>query len=573
MITLGLNDNHDSSAAVAIDGHVISAVGQERLDRVKNSSVFPWDAIDDALAIAGVGRGDVDRVVFGSHFTPSTALRRFPDQHQKAKASGGQFNPLLNAYVCYQVGLRVSGAWRAEAAASRRLLQGRMRDQGFRADVTTVDHHEAHAASAYYSQPRDPVLVFTVDAMGDGLSVTVTEGRDGRLRRIYAQNGLSAINTYYSRVTEYLGFRPLRHEGKVTGLAAYTEPPPDLLGHFRADLHFAGAGFNLKNYARRHRMDDAFHRFLGDFSKEEIASACQRNLEHAVCDFVRHWVHVSGLRNLALAGGLAANVKLNQRIHELPEVDSIFVYPNMGDGGLAAGAALLGGPPIQPSRLPHVCLGPEYTEADCEQALRDAQLPFTRPKRLAVQVANRLLKGEVVARFDGRMEWGPRALGNRTILFRPDDPSVNDWLNDRLGRTEFMPFAPVTLYERADECYLDLDGARDPARFMTVCFDCTELMHQHGGGTVHCDGTARPQLIVKDENPGYWEIVEAYRRRTGMPSVINTSFNMHEEPIVRSPDDAVRSFLHGHLDHLICGPFLVKHPDAGVRGTDGAESR
>ena len=560
MIVLGINDNHDSSAALAVDGRIVAAVGQERLDRVKNSSVFPWDAIDEVLRITGYQREDVDKVVFGSHFTPTAALRRFPDQHQRAKARGGQFNPLLNLYVCYQVGLVQSGAWRAEAAASRRLLRRRMHRNGFRAQVTTTEHHESHAASAYYSQSRDPVLALTVDSMGDGLSVTVSEGRDGKLRRIYSHLGLSAINTYYSRITEFLGFRPLRHEGKVTGLAAYTEPPPELLEHFRRDLHFSRGGFNLKNYARRHRVDDAFHRFLEPYTKEEVASACQRNLEFAVCDFVQHWVGRTGLGHLVLAGGLFANVKLNQRIHELPEVDSIFVYPNMGDGGLAVGAALLGSDRPRPGRIDGVCLGPEYGEADCEAALRREQLSFHRPGDLAGDVADLLVKGEVVARFDGRMEWGPRALGNRTILFKPDDASVNDWLNDRLGRTEFMPFAPVTQWEHADRCYEGLDGARDPARFMTVCFDCTDWMTEHGAGVVHCDGTARPQLIVRDENPGYWDIVEAYRQRTDVPSVVNTSFNMHEEPIVRTPDDAVRSFLQGHLDHLILGPFLVDHP-------------
>ncbi len=560
MIVIGINDNHDSSAALAVDGEIVAAVGQERLDRVKNSSVFPWDAIDEVLRVGGLQRGDVDKVVFGSHFTPTAALRRFPDQHQKAKASGGQFNPLLNLYVCYQVGLLQSRAWVAETLASRRLLQRRMDGHGFRAKVTTTEHHQSHAASAYYSQSKDHVLALTVDAMGDGLSVTVNEGRDGKIKRVYSHLGLSAINTYYSRVTEFLGFRPLRHEGKVTGLAAYTEPPPELLEHFRKDLHFAGRGFNLKNYARRHRMDDAFHRFLKPYSKEEVASACQRNLEHAVCDFVQYWADRTGLRDLVLAGGLFANVKLNQRIHELDEVDSIFVYPNMGDGGLAVGAALLGSDRPRPGRIDDVYLGPEYTEADCEAALRRAELKFDKPGDLAGDVADLLVAGEVVARFDGRMEWGPRALGNRTILFKPDDASVNDWLNDRLGRTEFMPFAPVTQWEHADRCYDNLDGARDPARFMTVCFDCTDWMTEHGAGVVHCDGTARPQLVVRDENPDYWAIVEAYRQRTDVPSVVNTSFNMHEEPIVRTPDDAVRSFLQGHLDHLVLGPFLVDHP-------------
>ena len=560
MIVLGVNDNHDASAALVVDGELVAAVGQERIDRNKNSSLFPWDAMDEVLRIGGVAPGEVDRVVFGSHFTPSTALRRFPHTHQSAKRRGGQFSPLLNAYVLYQVALRTSGTWEAEARASRRLLARRMRPYGYRAPVTTLDHHLGHAASAYLCQPRDPALVITVDAMGDGTSVTVATARDGKLDLLYRQSGLAAINTYYSRVTEYLGFRPLRHEGKVTGLAAYVEPPPRaLMEHFRKELHFTGVGFSLKNYARWPRRDDPFHRFLEGFSREEIASACQRNLELQVCRFVRTWVRRTGIRDLAVAGGLFANVKLNQRIHELDGVDSFFVYPNMGDGGLAAGAALLVAG-ASPGTLRDVYLGPEYGETECEEALRREGLAFGRPPDLAHQVAGLLADSRVVARFDGRMEWGPRALGNRTILYRPDDPSVNDWLNERLGRTEFMPFAPVTLRNHAHRCYRQLEGARDAARFMTVCFDCTEWMRKVSPGVVHVDGTARPQLISRDDNPGYHDIVEAYRLRTGNPSVINTSFNMHEEPIVRSPRDAVRAFVAGHLDHLILGPFLVDHP-------------
>ena len=156
------------------------------------------------------------------------------------------------------------------------------------------------------------------------------------------------------------------------------------------------------------------------------------------------------------------------------------------------------------------------------------------------------------------MEWGPRALGNRTVMFRPDDPAVNDWLNKKLHRTEFMPFAPVTLWEERERCYLNLKGAENAARFMTVCFDCTDEMKAHSSGVVHCDGTARPQLLRREDNPDYYDIVAAFHRRTGIPSVINTSFNMHEEPIVRSPRDAVRAFVQSGLDLLILGPYLVR---------------
>jgi len=168
----------------------------------------------------------------------------------------------------------------------------------------------------------------------------------------------------------------------------------------------------------------------------------------------------------------------------------------------------------------------------------------------------------VVARFDGRMEYGPRALGNRSIMYHAREPEVNQWLNKRLGRTEFMPFAPVTLYEAREKCYLNIKGAEHTAEFMTITFDCTDFMRDNCPAAVHVDGTARPQLIRREVNPGYYDIVKEYEKLSGIPSLINTSFNMHEEPIVNSPEEAVRAFIQGALDYLAIGPFLVKHPTA-----------
>jgi carbamoyltransferase len=562
VIVLGINDNHDSGAAICIDGELVAATGQERIDRNKNSGAFPWDAIDEAMYLAGVKPKELDRVVFGSHFTPAAVLRRFAGFHHATKETSSQYSRLLNAYIVYQVAIKESGLWPWEADISRRFLQEKMRTRGIGAPVNTLDHHAAHAYSAYRCQPHDDALVVTIDAMGDGTSVTVSIGQGGHLKLVHRQSGFAAVNTYYSRITEWLGFRANRHEGKITGLAAYCEPPPEnLLAHFRKQLHFDSkrGSFSLTNYARRQRKDDRWHRFLEKFTREEIASAMQRNLEHQVVAFVRHWALQTGRRHLALAGGTFANVKLNQRIHELAEIDSIFVYPNMGDGGLAAGAALARSA-VAPHELKDVYHGRDTDEDECRRALEEAGLPFRKPskKKLTAEVADTLVDGKVVARVAGRMEWGPRALGNRTVMFRPDDPSVNDWLNKKLKRTEFMPFAPVTLWEKRHDCYIGLEGAEHTARFMTICFDCTDQMKAQSAGVVHCDGTARPQLIRRGDNPGYYDIVAAFEERTGNPSIINTSFNMHEEPIVRSPKDAVRAFVQSGLDLLILGPFLVK---------------
>jgi carbamoyltransferase len=186
-----------------------------------------------------------------------------------------------------------------------------------------------------------------------------------------------------------------------------------------------------------------------------------------------------------------------------------------------------------------------------------------RVPNLEQRVATLLAAGKVVARFDGRMEYGPRALGNRSILYPSTDPTVNDWLNKRLHRTEFMPFAPVTIAEYAEQCYENIGDARYPASFMTMTFNCTDWMKQHCPAVVHVDGTARPQLIAREVNPSYYAIVEEYRKLTGLPSIINTSFNMHEEPIVCTPGDAIRSFTTGNLDYLAIGPFLLEHPSVG----------
>ena len=212
-----------------------------------------------------------------------------------------------------------------------------------------------------------------------------------------------------------------------------------------------------------------------------------------------------------------------------------------------------------------VYLGPGYTEAEIRESLDRAGLTYTRPGYMAAEVARRIHKGEVVARFAGRMEYGPRALGNRTIMYHGRDPEVNQWLNQRLGRTEFMPFAPVTLWEARGKCYSNIGGGEHTAEFMTLTFDCTGFMKRACPAAVHVDGTARPQLIRREKNPDYYDILKEHEKLSGSPSVINTSFNMHEEPIVCSPDDAVRAFLDGRIDGLIAGPFYVESPYLGKK--------
>ena len=228
----------------------------------------------------------------------------------------------------------------------------------------------------------------------------------------------------------------------------------------------------------------------------------------------------------------------------------------MSDGGLAYGACLDQYPwSLRP--IKNMYLGPEYSDQEIKNALIKNNLNFEKPENAPKKIALLLADSKVVARFGGRMEYGPRALGNRSILYRPDIPEVNDWLNKSLNRTEFMPFAPVTMREYAKECYLGLEGAERSAEYMTITFKCTDKMQKKAPGVVHLDGTARPQLLRRNVNPFYYDIISYFYKETGIPTLVNTSFNMHEEPIVCSPEDAIRSFKLGKIDILSIGPYLV----------------
>jgi carbamoyltransferase len=311
-----------------------------------------------------------------------------------------------------------------------------------------------------------------------------------------------------------------------------------------------------------------------DWTHEDVAASIQLVSENVTKSFVGYWARKTGLRNVAVAGGVFANVRINEEVLGLDEIDNLFVHPGMADEGLFVGAALAmddeqarrTGQQRRPRQLAHVYLGSDISEGECEQALRNESLSFERPSKMAQHVAGLLADGHVVARAAGRMEYGPRALGNRTIMYRPNDPSVNDWLNEMLDRTEFMPFAPAVLAESTDELFVNTQGGKDTARFMTITFHCKPWMKSHCAGVVHLDGTARPQLVRKEDAPEFYSIINEYYRLTGIPTVINTSFNIHEEPIVRTAQDAVRAFMDSGIDYLQLGPFVAKGLGVGASG-------
>lgn len=581
MLVLGIIDSKPSTAAVLDDDHILSAVSEERLCRKKMATGMPRQAIAEALRVAGVGSSDLDRVAVAqlvSVFTPEPQGWSgwfdgdIPLEQTNFDRLGSTLAPIVGGFPVARAAHRAIKrvVFRERRTALPRILR---EDFGITAPVRFYDHHYAHATSAYYTSNFPEALVVTLDGGGDGLCASVYEGRSGRLTKLGDVDSFHSIGNFYSYITALCGFKAERHEGKITGLAAYGKPIyADILRGFVEYREPGTIHYRVPMY-HRSALQKLRERLPKDFDRADLAASVQLVLEEVGVAFVRYWLRRTGMRRIALAGGVFANVKFNQRVHELEEVDAVFIHPAMDDSGLAVGAALAelargrgDAAADLVRRFPNAYLGPDFSRDEISASIQRAGCEAEQPADMHTRIAELIDRGHVVARFTGRMEYGPRALGHRSILYRTDDPSVNDWLNVRLKRTEFMPFAPATLDSEAHHCFVDLDGARDPARFMTITFDCTPRMREQSPGVVHVDGTARPQLVDPQTAPDLHGILRAYHARTGVPSIVNTSFNMHEEPIVCSPDDALRAFQLGHLDYLAIGDFLVKHPEAPEPG-------
>lgn len=571
MIVLGIIDSKPSSAAILNEGQILSVIAEERLTRMKLASGMPRGAITQVMAEAGITARDIEQVAVAqrvSVFEPEPIPWKgwFEDGELKTR----RFDQISSSLAPYFG--RIPLAWRAHHQLKR--LASRERGQelprlirdvyGITAPVRFYDHHYCHATTAYFTSSFDRALVVTLDGGGDFRSGTVYLGEGGLLRPLASVDSFDSLGNFYSYITELCGFKAEKHEGKITGLAALGEPIyADILRQFIRYQEPGQIRYTVPMY-HRSALKLLSERLPANFDRAHLAASVQTVLEEVGVSFIRYWLRQTGTRNIAVAGGVFANVKFNQRVYELPEVDNFFVHPAMDDGGLSVGsalAALMDQPQIQNEqlnrRLANVYFGPEYDNDDIEMVIQDTDCHATYFDNIQEVIADLLAQGYVVARFTGRMEYGPRALGHRTILYQTTDPSVNDWLNERLQRTEFMPFAPATLAAHAVECYEGLAGAEDPARFMTITFNCTPRMREQSPGVVHVDGTARPQIVDAETAPDFYKILTAYHRLTGIPSVINTSYNMHGEPIVCTPQDALRSFLQGDLEYLAIGNWLV----------------
>jgi len=546
---------HNSGAALLEDGRLVAAVEEERLSRIKMDATYPFRAIDwlrqfgdtpsTPVAVARLSRLAMVQDVWRN--------MRYWASHSENSEQRRHFINAMLAFPLNGVAERIGGK-----AALPTALRQRTRHN--------IRHHHAHAAGAYYCcpWPDEAVLVITLDGSGDADCGTVWIGNSGSMTQQLAIPSPHSIGGVYTAFTRHLGFQPTRHEGKVLGLAAYGTAQPfadQLASHITLEGDYPRFDAALAQLAYQRFSPDIAARLAQGLTREDVAAGLQATTEQTVLHFVRHWVAKTGIHRLALAGGVFANVKLNQRIMQLDEVDNLYIFPNMGDGGLAAGAAMAAHAAeyghLRPQLLKSVYLGEDISSDDAKCALQQASLNFHRPDDLAQTAAQLLADGKVVARAAGRMEYGPRALGNRTLFASCSDATINQWLNEKLQRTEFMPFAPIIMAEHAHDYFPDWKPEHIAARFMTITYDASDLAKQSIPAAIHVDGTARPQVLRQQDNPEVHALLTAYYDLTGVPALINTSFNMHEEPIVCSAADAVRAFQLGHLDALICADWLA----------------
>jgi carbamoyltransferase len=575
---LGLASSHDASACVFIDGRLAAAVSQERITRRKNDGCrLPLEAMEHALEVAGITRAQVDGVALMHSFFPEKYFRR----ESLAKEVEAR---LVRARRRMQGGerqLNVNDLLKRVAGRGAGIVPWFRRDEflsglGLRPDaaVRFYDHHATHAMAAAWYSGFDECAVLTIDGVGElNIFHTASTWSGGVLTRLGFSDTLGASpGEYYEAITAAMGFIPLRHEGKVLGLAAHGDPRK-LYKEFHRALrasprsNYPGNSFD-SDFVGRHDAYAAREAYLEalvrSHPREDAAAAAQAVFEDAIEEIARDLLARTGQRRLAVNGGVFANVKLNQRLAALPELDRLFVFPAMSDTGNSVGAALFSvledKGKTKAETLRSVYWGSSWDDAACAKALSAAGFAPERLDEGALisRAADAIHAGRVVGWFQGRMEFGPRALGNRSMVARPTDNEINKTLNARLSRTEFMPFAPSVLEEHAADIFDNTVKSSDCLPFMTITCNVKTAWRTRIPAVVHVDGTARPQTVSRATNPLYWNLIEAYRQRSGIPLVLNTSFNVHEEPIVCFPENAVQALAEDRIDCLALGPYWAE---------------
>jgi carbamoyltransferase len=556
MIVLGINDGHDSGVCLMQDGRVLLVSSEERRLNVKNHAGIPEQSLRAVFARTGIDPKDVDLITLSSRIRTTFPTRGHKPVYTVLHA--------LTWLARTETATRF-GRWLLPKLRKRQDLLRCLAEVGL-ADkpLLPFDHHLCHAATAYYHRPwSDPATILTLDGAGDGLCATVSVGRGMDIEVIATTPKYhSPAAGLYSAITAHLGLKPYEHEYKVMGMAPYgqAEHCADIMRQA-----FSVDGLRFRNHTGRFAAGiyRYFHKKLYQQRFDNICAACQLAFEEMMVQWARNAIAATGIKKLTAAGGAFLNVKANKLIRELPEVEGLYVYPASDDGGTPVGAAILGylhlckqaGVAPQGELPKTMYLGLEFTNQELEAAAKASALPYRRMPDPENELAGMLADGKIVARFHGQEEIGPRALGNRSILADPRDLRFIRKLNFAIKQRDFwMPFAASVLEE---DKHRYIKNPSDWAFYMIEAFETTpEGAEKLVGGTHPYDQTIRPQ-VVNELNPTFRDLIRAFRARTGVGGILNTSFNLHGYPIVGTPEVAMETLKNSELDAVALGPYLV----------------
>jgi len=588
---LGIHGGHNATACLYDSGSIVAEVSEERFCRRKNKSGFPTRAVDWLVTQYGLTPENLDRVAVGGLVTPMKEHAWQEDPWERFASGVGRLVPgsAMTSSALVKPYLLLKGWMNPVRQQVTAHLAPYGIDEG---KVELVEHHMSHACAAYWLDFRrrhdGDTLVVTLDNTGDGLCGTVNiADASGAMRRIAAVQSLRSVGMMYTAVTRFLGMRPVEDEYKVMGLAPYARSRQAervyeiLRGH--VDLSADGLGFVNRTGLTESGYVARFRQELSGFRFDNVAAGVQKLVEELVAAYLQAWSRRTGIRKLAVGGGVFMNVKLNMRLEAMEDFEEIFFLPSCGDEHNAAGAALkcayeahrANGQPFSPAPLGPLYLGPDFTNEQVEAVLRQEsdRVEWRRSTDIERETARLLAGGCIVGRMAGRMEFGARSLGNRSILARADSLNTVHKINAAIKMRDFwMPFAPAVLWERRHDYVVSPKDS--PAPYMILGFPSTDRARRELIAGLHpFDLTCRPQLVERQWNPKFHRLLQHFEELTGYGGLLNTSFNLHGEPVVCAPEDAIRTYLESDLDVLTINDYVVWHPGRAGRIAGSLDAR
>lgn len=555
MNILGINNGGESGACLFKGSKLICAVNEERLSRIKLDDRFPIKSINWCLKFSNLKAYEIDVVCYGftnvnkQTYLETQLINRINSYDEKEKK-------FIKERLKIEKKVDLN---------KKNIFLKYCKKKFTNSKIHLVDHHESHKNVAFYSSNYSKAIVVTADGRGDKKSLTFSIFDKNKKKNIevFTNYSWESLGYLYGRITNLCGFTANRHEGKVTGLAAH--------GNINKTKNFYKKIVSFNKNKIKFKLGNYYKPFFSNYSSvlrkeakkykiEDLSAGVQDILEKSICKIIYNISSKYKINKVCLAGGIFANVKLNQKILELNNISNVNIFPNMTDGGLCVGACI----DYIKSKYKsnnlfsnNMYLGPDLNQEILIHKAKKYKLYVYKPKNIIHDTANLIIQKKIIGLVQGRTEFGPRALCNRSIICLANDSNLTKSLNDRLSRNDFMPFAPIISKELANKCLQNFKSFYNSSRFMTITFKVKNIFKKKCPAVVHVDNTVRPQIISKEDNLFAHKLLTHMFNKFGVLSLVNTSFNLHEEPIVNSEYDILRSFKKNAADYLVTNKYII----------------